>query len=254
MEKQFETNKNFTVIDGHWGDAQLENIAKLLDNVTSTFFEPFDKDLLPQKPVTIKHIRHLTTYEPRPEFRLGNDGDEIFLDTQNKAWAQYSYQFSHELCHHVVAIGFKTEIRFKWLEEVFCELASLICLEKMAVSWVANPPYPNWSSFAPALKEYQQQIISQDEQITHEPFPAWFTKTLNELYVNQYQRTENRIIALQLMDLFKPEPTCWQTIQYLKNIEATEDMSFTAYLNAWEIALPAQLSANFAKIKSIFTK
>lgn len=249
MNLQFEINKNFNVVEGFWGTALLIDISKLLDNIATNFFEVFNKDLLPKKVVFVRNIKHLATYEPGPEFRLLENTDEIYLDAENRSWAQYTYQFSHELCHHIIGIGFKSDNQFQWFEEALCELASFFCLDKMSITWIKNPPYSIWQSYAESLKQYQIDTISKPEYIITIPFGEWLKQNLDELYLNPYKRTENKIIALHLYDLFKNDPMCWRTIQFFKEIVITNDMKFEHLMSSWEKQIPDDLKQTFAKMK-----
>src|ERR1700756_4796293 len=81
-------------------------------------------------------------------------------------WAQYAFQFAHELCHALANFASNSE-RLQlyppqanlWLEESLCETASLFTLRAMSRSWRTEPPNPAWRNYAPCLDDYAEQRL-----------------------------------------------------------------------------------------------
>ncbi len=65
-------------------------------------------------------------------FKKGENGEHLIkLATEKLHWAQYAYQFSHEICH--VLCGYENDHQGNlWFEETLCETASLYCLRRMS--------------------------------------------------------------------------------------------------------------------------
>ena len=109
---------------------------------------------------------------PKRLWRPGPNGEHvILLSARDRHWAQYAYQFSHEM-GHVLCGSRDGSVAQAWFEEAFCTALSIWVLERMSVSWRTNPPYSNWADYATALAEYARDIRRR----AHEPpaLPAWY--------------------------------------------------------------------------------
>ena len=73
---------------------------------------------------------------------------------------------------------------------------------------------------------------------------------INELYKDRYKRTENAIIALRLLPLFKNDTKLWETIQFLKFVNVTESMDFKSFLENWKKSVPNKLRKKIILIES----
>ena len=95
-------------------------------------------------------------------FQRGANGEYLVqLATEKTFWAQYAYQFSHEICH--ILCGYENDYRGNlWFEETLCETASLYCLKAMSHEWRTRPPYGNWRSYSPALSDYADNIRKEE--------------------------------------------------------------------------------------------
>jgi hypothetical protein len=176
----------------------------------------------------------------------------IYLSTGDKYWSQYAYQFSHELCHYVIYTDFPPiNDRFGFLEEALCELASLYTLNKMNITWQTNPPYSNWRNYSDSLKKYVDDVLSKPENNIAIPFAAWLTNNLPKLYKDRYGRTENRIIAIQLLPIFAKTPELWEIIHFINGIIITNDMTLKQYLSEWRKLVPPNLYSSFDSIVAI---
>jgi len=174
----------------------------------------------------------------------------IYLSSYDRLWSKYSYQFAHELCHHVIDSDFyTTNDKFGWFEETLCELASIFCLDKMSQTWLTNPPYPNWKDYSTALTDCVREIIEKPENKISKSFKNWLSENLDALFKDRYKREENRIIALQLFPLFKNRPEFWTTIQYLKFIKVIDEMTFDNFIDAWTELVPENLKELLTEIK-----
>lgn len=217
---QFNIHKNFHIHTEGWGQAQLQDIIKLLDSVISDFYPNFILEMITDKQVYIQNSKYNVPQISNPQIFKQDGFNQIFLNTSDNLWSQYTYQFSHELCHHVIDSNFSmTNDKFGWLEESLCELASIFCLDKMSQTWQINPPFLNWKDYSTSFAKYVTDIIKEPENIITNSFNNWFKEKLDTLYKDRYNREINRIIALQLFPLFKNNPDSWRIIQYLKFIK-----------------------------------
>lgn len=250
----FTTHKNFNLVPSSWGAGQPQDIAALLDSVITDFYSNLDIGKISTMPVLV--LSTLTRNPPtnNPEIIKTGKLVLIYLSTQDRLWSQYSYQFSHELCHYVIDYDFPPKNdRFGWFEESLCELASLFTLNKMSITWLTNPPYAHWTGYSASLKTYVDEMTTKPENIIAKPFNEWFADNLSELYKDRYKRAENLIIAVQLLPFFSATPGLWKTIQFIKKIVITDDMTFELYLSEWKKLIPANLHSSFDDIIKLFT-
>src|SRR5882672_843798 len=135
-----------------WGDASPTDAEKVLRSAAKQVLANFPGAKL--EPIQVQ-----PDGGPITLFRRAKDGSIIVkLNTSGRLWAQYSFQFGHELCH--IMCGFDdNDTGNLWFEESLCELSSLYTLRRMGEEWKTHPPYANWKSYAPHLTEYAQKRI-----------------------------------------------------------------------------------------------
>ncbi|MDR0792760.1 MAG: hypothetical protein LBE82_05590 [Chitinophagaceae bacterium] len=248
--RQFDIHQNFYLHTNGWEQGRIQDVIKLLDSVITDFYANFDLEQIIEKPIYVINSKNKIPPSNCPTFVKQNECNRIYLNTVNRLWCQYSYQFSHELCHHIIDSDFlTTNDRFGWFEESLCELASIFCIDKMAQTWLTNPPYSNWKEYSNSLAGYVRDIIEKSENKIVQPFKIWLAKRMDELYNDRYKRAENRIVALQLFPLFKNEPEFWSSIQYLKRIKVTDKMSFDNFMDAWTESVPEKMREMLNEIK-----
>ena len=88
----------------------------------------------------------------------------IVVDVGNRAWSQLAYQFGHEL-GHVMCNSWMWKVETpppsRWLEECLAEAFAIRGLARVAGEWERNPPFPNDSRYAQALREYRRALIEK---------------------------------------------------------------------------------------------
>jgi hypothetical protein len=251
-EITFARHINFKLLTNGWGIGRPLDIATLLDSVILDFYADLDQPKIATKSVIVANSNIRTPQRNTPEIIKLDDFDTIFLNTQDRLWSQYAYQFAHELCHHVIDSDFFGKLdQFGWLEESFCELASIYTIDKMSTTWLVRPPYQNWRDYAHSLKSYVDEILSKGENRIKKPLSEWLNDNLPELTKDRYKRTENRIVAIHLFNLFKDNPILWQTIQHIKMVKVTEKMDLKEFICLWKSTLPGNLKSKFEPIEEI---
>ncbi len=169
---------------------------------------------------------------PKGEFR-------VKLNTGKTYWAQYTYQFAHEMCHILCEYD-SDKNPCKWFEESICELASLFVLRRSAVTWKTRPPYPNWKSFAKHLDSYAEDRIRKAALPPGKTLAAWYRENREALRKNATDRPKNNIVAVQLLPLFEKVPSRWQAVQYLNKEKLDDTYDLKRYLEAWHRHCPAK--------------
>ena len=244
-----DTKLVIRVQPGGWGDAGVADIQKLLLSAGSELWKHFPGRRL--RPISVRH----SDSGPIVLFQSGPAGEYILkLDVEGRHWAQFAYQFSHELCHILANYEKKTSPRNKWFEESLCEMASMFVLRRMAVTWRTSPPYPNWKSFAPALRKYADDLQAKKEH----RLPAgttlakWYRQNEQSMRKEPCLRAKNKIVAGELLGLFEKSPESWAAVGYL-NMEKLDDSdSFKSYLESWHRRCPAKHKKFVRRIGDLF--
>ena len=248
---QFKSYRNFYLHTDGWGVAQLNDIVVLLENVIKHFYSNLYRRRILSKQVFIKNSSNTIPPTNYPQIIKGRYYNTIYLSVKDRLWSKFSYQFSHELCHHIIDSNFYiTNGKYGWFEETLCELASIYSIDSMSQTWQTEPHYPNWKDYSSSLKDYVNEIMGRTEYVISTPFNEWLEENLNELYKDRYKRTENAIIALRLLPLFKNDTKLWETIQFLKFVNVTESMDFKSFLENWKKSVPNKLRKKIILIES----
>lgn len=172
-------------------------------------------------------------------FKRSPDGEiRVLLNTRDTFWAQFAYQFGHELCH-VLCNYREADNPQLWFEEALCETASLFVLRRMADSWKTDPPYPNWKSFAPAFDNYVDERISNTAKIEEKSLAEWYRNHRVELEKDGTNRALNEVVAVKvLLPLLQMRPQHWQAVSYLNQWDAKQRPTFQEYLQDWHESVP----------------
>jgi len=226
-----------------WGDASIDNINKLLENVASQLSQYFIK-------LPINRIR--VRYDPNgPQTLYRNNQNEDFiviLSVHNLYWDQFAYQFSHEFCHILSEFERFKGLSNKWFQEVICEVASLFTLKQMAREWRCSAPYPNWQDYAAVLEEYANNRIDKHKLRQDKKFNDWFSEKEFILRNDSINRKLNTIIAVNLLPLFQENPGEWESIRYFPDIEE----NFPIFIKNWIMNVPESHKAFITKIAKNF--
>ncbi|HLX64396.1 MAG TPA: hypothetical protein VKX17_24190 [Planctomycetota bacterium] len=166
-------------------------------------------------------------------FQRGPNGEiRVKLDTGGYLWAQYSFQFAHEMCH--ILCDFKPhENPNHWFEESLCEAASVFALRHMAETWKTKPPYGNWKDYAKHLREYADDRTKLAQVPDGKTFLDWFQENEPDLRLKSTDRARNNIVAGVLVPLLEAEPKMWEAVTYLNTEKLNKSYSFKQYLEAW---------------------
>ncbi len=175
----------------------------------------------------------ITLYE-----RGANGEIRVLLNTSDTFWAQYAYQFGHELCH-VLCNYREADNPQLWFEESLCETASLFALRRMADTWKTNPPYRNWKSFAPAFDNYVDARLSDTEKLEEKSFAEWYRNHRVELEKDGTNRALNQVVAVRvLLPLLQMQPQHWQALDSLNQWDPKQRPTFREYLQDWHDRVP----------------
>jgi hypothetical protein len=225
-----------TVHSGSWGGADTNDLRILLQSVERNFFGVFH-----QAPTDRIEVYPASDFPSIADRRSVQEPARIYLSATGWYWAQFSYQFGHELGH--VACNYD---RFQtpdgqphpwmWFQESLCETASLFTLRRMAVTWRKRPPDPRGKEYAPALRDYAQQMMADPQR----QLPAglrladWYAQNRLILEKDPDNRALNGLVANRLLPLFEAQPRGWQAVRHLPITRGT----LREYLQAWSAQTP----------------
>ena len=245
------------VVDsGGWGNASTSNIRAVVQSAAAEIWAYCPGEHLKPLRIYARGDFPMTDFvhDWRGRVRIG-------LHTEGNHWAQMAFQFGHEFCH---ALAQHTAIALRgwhppqhanlWFEESLCETGSLFVLQRLALSWAQQPPYPNWQSYAPAMAKYAADRLALPEhQLPADTaFSAWFRENETALRANPRLREKNVIIARQMLPLFEAEPQGWDTLCYLNLGAHQQGKPLTQHLAEWQANSPAPVRAFVGKIAALF--
>jgi hypothetical protein len=192
----------------NWGGADPDDVRNVFKSVS--------RQLLPHFPgAKLEPIRVEPRGGPIVLFNRTKDGLVVIrLDTGGNLWAQYAFQFAHELCH-VLCRYEELDTGQKWLEESLCELSSLYTLRAMSKEWETKPPYPNWKSYSKHLAEYAQDRIDKHPLPEGKTLAQWYADNAEALGKTATDRERNTVAAAALLPLFEKSPDHWMAVYYL---------------------------------------
>ena len=184
-------------------------------------------------------------------FRRGKNGEYfVRLNTGETYWAQYVYQFSHEVCHILGRYREQDESN-KWFEESLCELASLFVLRQLSERWEKEPPYKHWKGKDQGLHSYAADRIKTGALPPGKTLAQWRRDNADALTKNATNREKNQIAATMLLPLFEKSPQHWEAIWHLNQGE-NKPRTFDEYLRNWHDHAPAKHQAFIRAIANEF--
>ena len=220
------------VAERGWGNASVADISKVLRSVASEF-----RGHVPKRPIPRIEVRY-STRGPMTLYRKSpNDTIHVLLNVRGTFWAQFSFQFAHEL-GHILCNYREADHPNKWLEEAICETASLYALRRMAEAWKRSPPYPNWKSYSSALAKYAADRSKNFQLPEGQTLAAWYARHESTLRKNHVLRDLNGVVAEALLPLFEKEPSGWDAIGHINSFPRGTKLSLEEHLAQWQQAAP----------------
>lgn len=227
-------------VDGEdWGSAARDEVETLLNAVADELTGGAAHGLV--SPIVVRYAAG----SPVALFDKGHDGEyRVHLSARNRGWAQYVYQFGHELCHILSNYDHRahdtTRRTTQWFEEALCEAAGLYVLRSMAVRWRTDAPYPGWEAYAPSLASYAEGLVTEP----HRRLPAgvsaasWLKSTLPRLSADPYRRGDNEVVANLLLPHFERDAARWVVLRYLNLEAAGSSAGIAGYVREWRKEVP----------------
>jgi hypothetical protein len=215
------------VMSDDWGDASVGDIQQVLASTAAALTAHIPRRTFPVIQVTRTTADPITLYELAPSGAI-----QVRLNVQDCYWAQFAFQFGHELCHILCGHSAPRDPN-AWFEETICEVASLFVLGQMAEAWRTNPPYPNWASYSSSLRQYRDDRMREACLPAHKSLPEFLQENEASLRHDPHQRQLNLAMATCVIGLFEAGPKHWEAIDGLNRTRGGVSRSFAKYLNDW---------------------
>lgn len=241
---------------GAWGAASPADIRTVLLAAAGEIWRHCPAQRI--KPIRVYHRDDfpLTDFlhDLRGRIRIG-------LAAEDTRWAQMAFQFAHEFCHALAQHSAAARRAWRtprhsnlWFEEALCETASLFVLRRLAAAWRAQPPQPQWRTYATAFADYAAERLARpDHQLPADrQFAEWFSSNEPSLRENAAQRAKDVIIARQMLPLFEAEPAGWEAACYLNLGARKQGKPLAQYFAEWQTASPAALRPFLARVGRLF--
>jgi hypothetical protein len=218
-----------------WGGAPVEEVEAVLRSAANVLWKFFPQRKV--EPILVLRGRD----GPIVHYQRNVLGEIVMkLDTADRLWCQYVYQFSHEFCH--VLSGFDDDPwkRNNWFEETLCEVASLFVLRRLADVWMETPPFSQGKAYAPEFRRYAEGVMDSRTQIGKGHLGDYYRQNRKTLEVDARDRTLNGSMAVSLLPLLEGAPETWEAVSWLNHTPSLEGESFPDYLDKWRLAVPVR--------------
>jgi hypothetical protein len=217
-----------------WGTASVQDIEAVLRSAGDTLLPRFPGLRLPVLDVSRSRNSPITLFERGPGGEI-----RIKLDVEDRLWARFAFQYSHELGHVLCGVEEYPNPNL-WFEESLCEVASLFALARMAETWTRRAPYENWKDYAPQLRKYRdERIETACEKIPDGmTLAAWFRAKEPQLREDPHLRAANLTIAVALLPLFEEAPDHWEALRTLNAVHGDRNRPVSRYFGDWSRSSP----------------
>lgn len=214
-----------------------------LRNLFKPTLEMFPKAKDP--PLFISYSRNgpITLFQRTPRGEVA-----IQLNCRDRYYAQFIYQFAHELGH--VRANFQpVDHENKWLEETLCETASLFALRKLGTHWEKNAPNKALKNYRKSLSSYADTVMKSRESLTLKTAPAFYQKHRETLRKHSTKRGLNGAFANLILPLLEDNPDHWKVLATFPRIKGA---SLKEHFKAWRKASPKEHHDFLLKMERIF--
>ena len=229
-----------------WGEAGTADITQVLQSAGAALASYFPDRKFPPIEVSRSSSTPITLFQRGPAGEL-----RVKLNVEGSYWAQFSFQFAHEMGH--IVCGFEEYSNPNlWFEETLCETASLFVLGRMAEGWKTRPPYPNWKDYSGALQKYRDDRIAQAKLPEGRTLAAWFREQEPALRKDPGLRDLNLKMAAAILPLFEESPERWAAVATLNAAKGDGSRTFARYLKDWSASSPEKHRDVIGKIAARF--
>lgn len=239
------------VLDGDWGSARPEEIEHLLAVVAEDLLSHFPERQLDPIVVSPSGDGPIVLYAKGPE-----NAYQVRLAARDHAWAEYIYEFSHELLHilvHYERHAPPMNSRHQWFEEALCETVALHSLRNLSSTWEQSPPHTEWTEYASTLARYIELVLEEPHRKLADgvSLAEWFRKNESDLVGKPYLRDKNELVATIFLPLFEQSPS-WAALAYLNSGPHDVWGRFESHLSAWHRQSPEEHKRFVEQVMAMF--
>ncbi len=236
-----------------WEGAKPEDVQAVLDSTLSAI-TPY----MNIHPLGNILVRHTQKANPDSLYEKGPHGEYIIeLSSGGNHWAQYVYQFSHEMCHLIsnYDLAPNNSSRQQWVDESLCDAFGLFTLQQMEAQWETKPPYPNWKDYAHNFSQYADDELKQPYRKLPDgmKFGAWFANHQQQLSDDPYaeQRHLSEVVSTQLLPIFAAKPESWTALNFLNLGDDSRDKSLLMFLADWQTNTPPEIQETLGQVQQL---
>ena len=239
------------VVAGDWDGATPEEIEAVLNVVADELLAHFPETIISPIIVSPTQRNPVVLFQ-----KSADDKYQVHLAAKGTKWAEYIYEFSHELFH--ILANYQKHAPPKssthlWLEESLCESASVYTLKKLSLVWAESPARAEWASYAPTLKQFTQRVVG--EQRHYLPAKVSLAKWIREnevsLINDPYLRDKNALVANLFLPLLEQNQD-WEAVAFLNTVGRIDQVPLRDYLAGWHQRTPSEHQELTRQVMHIF--
>ena len=199
-------------------------------SLSTTGFDPYSREVVHQLLMNIFHRTNMmgninnrklphvqVIHWDRSYPMCTNLGNErvILLTTKEDLWCQWIYQFSHEICHHVIDGAMTGEIKGQlWFEETLCETNSLYQL--VQVLHIDCNRYPCLHYYGQGVQDYLDNLFHSNPDLKLQlQQNGGIRQWLPLLSEPQHHLDYNNAVACLILPLFVENPRLWGILAHI---------------------------------------
>jgi hypothetical protein len=120
---------------------------------------------------------------PMVLYKRNGDGEYVIhLTVSGRRWAEYAYEFAHELCHiyaNYQQRPHSAAAPHQWFEEALCETVSLFVLRRMGRRWQERGVA--YGAYAPLFFEYAELLLNEPHRHGALALAPWYAANASRL-------------------------------------------------------------------------
>ncbi|MGE3678587.1 MAG: hypothetical protein AB7F95_11805 [Burkholderiales bacterium] len=252
-EAPAEARIELSVLEADWGAADAGEVQAVLSGVAAELLA-----LFPDHPALRVQVAP-TAESPMVLFRRGSDGSHrVLLRARDREWADYVYEFAHELGHILTNYGRHAHdpglARYQWFEEALCDMVALHALRRIAERAQAGALGPQLAAHAGAMREFADQLLKAPHRASLHgaDLSAWLRLHEPALRTDPYHRARNEEVAAHLLRIFERDPSGFSALAFVNASRAPAPRSFADYLAEWCDHTPASAQPVVREIIAAF--
>ncbi len=198
-----------------WGDITTTEIKALCYNVVSHFQDSLRDSHKIDGILNVYYANDGPFIRHNPPNR-----HNIAISALGTHLNQFTYQFSHELCHVIHNYEDTTvDNPNLWFQESMCMMASIWVLKDMYRTWKDNPPYTHWKNYREFLLSYANSNIERQGVQYSGTSEQWLTEWEDFLRSDYKNPFTHHLLVSQLsynfLPIFEENPEAWNAVRQM---------------------------------------